>query len=135
MKAPELKMTETTVAPQFTVADYSASTPADPCAGVWGTACLGGINAYFSYRENKSTLASLQREKAHAASLRIEQFVRQIEQQLSFVALPQLGKGADGIEQRRFEFLKLLRQVPAVSDVAQLDVDGSELLRRLLAWG
>lgn len=60
--------------------------------------------------------------------MRIEQFIRQIEQQLNFVALPQLGKGA-GIEQRRFEFLKLLRQVPAVSDIAQLDANGRELLK------
>ena len=89
----------------------------------------GGINAYFSYLEHQSTLASLQHEKARAAALRIEQFVRLIEQQLSFVALPQLDKGANGIEQRRFEFLKLMRQVPAASDIAQLDANGRELLK------
>ncbi|MBI5848769.1 MAG: sensor histidine kinase [Nitrospirae bacterium] len=89
----------------------------------------GGTSAYFSYLEHQSTLGSLQHEKAHAAALRIEQFVFQIEQQLSFVALPQLGKGAAGIEQRRFEFLKLMRQVPAVSDISQLDTNGSELLK------
>ncbi|TAN43474.1 MAG: sensor histidine kinase [Nitrospirae bacterium] len=89
----------------------------------------GGTSAYFSYLEHQSTLGSLQHEKANAAALRIEQFVRQIEQQLSFVALPQLDKGAAGIEQRRFEFLKLLRQVPAVSDISQLDANGNELLK------
>ena len=86
----------------------------------------GGISVYFSYQENKSALASLQHEKAIAAASRIEQFIRQIEQQLSFAALPQLGAG--GIELRRIEFLKLLRQVPAVTDVAQLDATGKELL-------
>ena len=86
----------------------------------------GGISVYFSYQENKSALASLQHEKAIAAASRIEQFIRQIEQQLSFAALPQLGAG--GIELRRIEFLKLLRQVPAVTDVAQLDAMGKELL-------
>ena len=86
----------------------------------------GGISVYFSYQENKSALASLQHEKAVAAASRIEQFIRQIEQQLSFAALSQLG--ADGIELRRIEFLKLLRQVPAVADVAQLDATGKELL-------
>jgi len=86
----------------------------------------GGISVYFSYQENKSALASLQHEKAVAAASRIEQFIRQIEQQLSFAALPQLGAG--GIELRRIEFLKLLRQVPAVTDVAQLDATGKELL-------
>jgi signal transduction histidine kinase len=86
----------------------------------------GGISVYFSYQENKSALASLQHEKAIAAASRIEQFIRQIEQQLSFAALPQLGAG--GVELRRIEFLKLLRQVPAVTDVAQLDATGKELL-------
>ena len=86
----------------------------------------GGISVYFAYQENKSALASLQHEKAVAAASRIEQFIRQIEQQLGFAALPQLG--ADGVEQRRIEFLKLLRQVPAVTDITQLDTRGQEIL-------
>jgi signal transduction histidine kinase len=86
----------------------------------------GGVGLYFSYQENKVALASLQREKAIAAAARIEQFVRQIEQQLAFAALPQLG--AEGLEQRRIEFLKLLRLVPAVTDIAQIDPRGREQL-------
>ena len=42
----------------------------------------GAISVYFSYQENKSALASLQHEKAIAAASRIEQYIRQIEQQL-----------------------------------------------------
>ena len=79
----------------------------------------GAISLYFSYEENKEALASLQREKAAGAAARIEQFVSQIEQQLAFAALPQLG--AEGLEQRRIEFLTLLRVVPAVTDIAQID--------------
>ncbi len=86
----------------------------------------GGISVYFAYQENKSALASLQQEKAVAAASRIEQFVKQIEQQLGFAALPQLG--ADGVEQRRIEFLKLLRQVPAVTDITQISPAGQEVL-------
>jgi len=52
--------------------------------------------------------------------------VSQIEQQLAFAALPQLG--AEGLEQRRIEFLKLLRVVPAVTDIAQIDAKGREQL-------
>lgn len=74
----------------------------------------GGIGVYFSYQENKIALSSLQREKAVAAAVRIEQFIRQIEQQLAFAALPQLGD--EGMEQRRIEFLKLQRLVPAITD-------------------
>jgi len=86
----------------------------------------GGVGLYFSYQENKVALASLQREKAVSAAARIEQFVRQIEQQLAFAALPQLG--VEGLEQRRIEFLKLLRLVPAVTDIAQIDPRGREQL-------
>ncbi|HWV90944.1 MAG TPA: hypothetical protein VNZ59_12740, partial [Burkholderiales bacterium] len=84
----------------------------------------GGVGLYFAYQENKEALASLQREKAAGAAARIEQFVSQIEQQLAFAALPQLG--AEGLEQRRIEFLKLLRVVPAVTDIAQIDAKGRE---------
>jgi hypothetical protein len=68
----------------------------------------GGIGIYFSYQENKIALSSLQREKAVAAAVRIEQFIRQIEQQLAFAALPQLG--AEGMEQRRIERGRLFRK-------------------------
>ena len=86
----------------------------------------GGIGIYFSYQENKTALSSLQREKAVAAAVRIEQFIRQIEQQLAFAALPQLG--AEGMEQRRIEFLKLSRLVPAITDTTQIDASGRERL-------
>jgi signal transduction histidine kinase len=86
----------------------------------------GAVSLYFSYQENKIALSSVQREKAIGAAARIEQFIRQIEQQLVFAALPQLGAG--GGEQRRIEFLKLLRIVPAVTDIAQIDAQGREQL-------
>jgi signal transduction histidine kinase len=82
------------------------------------------IGLYFAYKENTEALASLQREKAVAAAARIEQYVRQVEQQVAFAALLQLGSGAT--EQRRLEFLKLLRVMPAVTDVSQIDASGHE---------
>jgi signal transduction histidine kinase len=82
------------------------------------------IGLYFSYQENQRALAVLQREKAIAAAARVEQFLFQIEQQLKYAALPQLG--IEGLEQRRIEFLKLLRQADAVTDVAQIDARGRE---------
>ncbi|MBL8378249.1 MAG: HAMP domain-containing protein [Burkholderiales bacterium] len=86
----------------------------------------GGISLYGSYQENKLALARLEKEKAVAAAARIEQFIKGIEQQLGFAALPQLG--SEGVEQRRVEFLKLLRQAPAVTDITQLDDRGQEAL-------
>ncbi len=86
----------------------------------------GGISVYFSYQENKSGLASLQHEKALAAASRIEQYIRQISQQLAYASLPQVD--ASDVELRRIEFLKLLRQAPEVTDIAQLDAGGRETI-------
>ncbi len=84
----------------------------------------GAISVYFSYQEHRTALGSLQQEKAIAAASRIEQYIRQIQQQLAYAALPQLD--ASDVELRRIEFLKLLRQVPEVTDIAQLDGNGRE---------
>ena len=84
----------------------------------------GAISVYFTYQETKSSLASLQHEKALAAASRIEQYVAGIERQLAYAALPQLD--ASDVELRRIEFLKLLRQAPEVTDIAQLDAKGRE---------
>ena len=82
------------------------------------------ISVYFTYQETRSALADLQHEKALAAASRIEQYIHHIEQQLAYAALPQLD--ASDVELRRIEFLKLLRQAPEVTDVAQLDAAGRE---------
>jgi len=84
----------------------------------------GGISLYFTYQETKTALANLQHEKAIAAAARIEQYIRTIEQQLKFAALPQLDAG--DVELRRIEFVKLLGQAPQVTDVAQIGADGRE---------
>src|SRR3954471_24227065 len=43
----------------------------------------GAVGMYFSYRDTRAALADLQHEKALAAASRIEQYMRQIEQQLA----------------------------------------------------
>jgi signal transduction histidine kinase len=90
-------------------------------------AASSAITLRFTYQDNKAAAGRLQREKAVAAAERIEQFVRTIEQQLAFAAQPQWGGPSD--EQRRVEYHRLLRQVPAVTDVASIDVDGMERLQ------
>ena len=89
----------------------------------------GMTSLYFSYRENQSHLINLQREKALAAATRIEQYINDIEHQLGWTALPQVTAGGNVIEQRRYEYLKLLRQAPAITEVAWLDNSGREQLR------
>jgi signal transduction histidine kinase/HAMP domain-containing protein len=89
----------------------------------------GGVSVYFSYRENQEHLVTLQREKSLAAATRIEQYISDIEHQLGWTALPQVGTGANPVEQRRYEYLKLLRQAPAITEVVWIDASGREQLR------
>ena len=90
------------------------------------TSGLTGL--YFAYQESRAALYELQREKALAAAGKIEQYIKEIERQLGWTLLPQAASRPTA-EQRRIDFLKLLRQVPSVTDVALLDRAGREQLR------
>ena len=85
------------------------------------------ISLYFSYQETLQALHEVQQEKANGAASRIEQYIVNVHNQLRGAALPQLG--ADAMEQRRLEFLKLLTRVPDVTDVAYIAPDSCEKLR------
>jgi signal transduction histidine kinase len=85
------------------------------------------VQLYFTYQENNDALLNLQREKAAAAATRIETYVQEIERQLDWMRLPQVGPQTP--EQRRIEYLKLLRVAPAITDVMLLDAAGREQLR------
>ena len=86
----------------------------------------GLVQIYFSYHENKDALAKLQREKALSAAMRIEQFVREVEHQLEWIAQTPWGARGVPIEQRRLDSLRLLRHVPAVTEVTHIDPTGKE---------
>jgi two-component system NtrC family sensor kinase len=83
----------------------------------------------FSYQENVAALLNLQREKAMAAAYKIEQYVKEIEHQIGWTTLPQLHNDGSALDQRRFDYLKLLRQVPAITEIRYLDPSGKEQLR------
>ena len=88
----------------------------------------GAIETYFSYQENKEALAAVQREKAQAAATRIEGFILEIERQMGWVTQPRAVVGAP-IEQRRFDFFRLQRQVPAITEISYIDATGHEQVR------
>ncbi|MCP3471264.1 ATP-binding protein [Bradyrhizobium sp. CCGUVB1N3] len=87
----------------------------------------GLFEVFFYYREHKAALIRVQREQAEAAAAKISQFVKEIESQLGWTT--QLPWSAGSIEQRRFDALRLLRQVPAITELAQVDSTGKERLR------
>ena len=93
-----------------------------------GLVASGAINLYFSYEESRMSLVSLQREKALTAAVRIEHFLRDIEAQLGWTRLP-LATAGNPMEQRRLDYLKLLRQLGAVTEVTYLDGAGREQLK------
>jgi signal transduction histidine kinase len=101
-----------------------------PFVGVVLLALLsnGLLEMYFAYQENKVALARIQREKAAAAALRIEAFVKEIERQMAWTTQPYLA-ATGALEQRRLDYFRLQRQVPAITEVSYLDPSGREQLR------
>jgi signal transduction histidine kinase len=87
----------------------------------------GLFEVFFYYREHKAALIRVQHEQAEAAAAKIGQFIKEIESQLGWTT--QLPWSAGSIEQRRFDALRLLRQVPAITELAQVDASGKERLR------
>jgi signal transduction histidine kinase len=87
----------------------------------------GIFEVWFSYQEHKSALIDIQHQQAQAAADKIEEFVTQIDSQVGWTTqLP----WTDGTrDQRRFDALRLLRQVPAITELAQIDATGHEQLK------
>jgi signal transduction histidine kinase/CheY-like chemotaxis protein len=104
------------------------------------------VELYFAYQEGKRAIVRVEGARAAAAAARIEEFVRDVERRVRETtraasddpAAAQLGigklafrgeLGAALTEQRELDFLRLLRDVPAVSELGHLDVSGKEQLR------
>ena len=90
---------------------------------VVGVALLsnGIFEVFFYYREHKAALIRIQHEQAEAAAAKIGQFIKEIESQLGWTT--QLPWSAGSLQDRRFDALRLLRQVPAITELSQIDFD------------
>jgi signal transduction histidine kinase/DNA-binding response OmpR family regulator/HPt (histidine-containing phosphotransfer) domain-containing protein len=104
------------------------------------------VELYFSYLETQRAIIRVERATAVAAAGRIEEFLKEIEIQVrettrtasddpdaSQVGPARLGfragLGAALAEQRELDFLRVLRNVPAITQLAHLDLGGKEQLR------
>ena len=104
------------------------------------------VELYFAYQETKRAIVREERAKATAAAAQIERFVKEVERQVRETtraasddpAAAQLGQGklafrgglgAALADQRELDFFRLLRDVPAISELGHLDVSGKEQLR------
>lgn len=85
----------------------------------------GIFEVFFYYREHKAALVRIQHEQAESAAAKIGQSIKEIESQLGWTT--QLPWSA--VQDRRFDALRLLRQVPAITELSQVDASGKERLR------
>lgn len=89
----------------------------------------GLVEMYFSYQEIKTGILSIQTERAQGAVETIESFLEGIESQIGWTMhadLLPLGDAA--MAQRRLDFSRLLKQVPAITEVSFIDASGKERL-------
>ena len=84
----------------------------------------GLIEIWFSYQELRTELMRAQRAQAEAAAEKISEFVREIEGQLGWMA--QLPWSDSSVEEWRLDAVRLLRQVPAITELSRLDGEGRE---------
>ena len=87
----------------------------------------GSLQIWFSFQEHREAQGSIQREQAEAAAAKIAQFIKEIEAQIGWTT--QLPWVPDKLEQQRFDAQRLLRQVPAITELSQVDANGRERLR------
>ena len=87
------------------------------------------LQLYFQYQENQAALLSIQTEKAAGAATRIEQFLQEIERQMGGAVDPGPPGSTIALDQRRSDYLRLLRQAPAITELSYLDANGREQLR------
>ena len=104
------------------------------------------VELYFAYQQTKAVIVREERATAVATAAKIEEFTRDIERRVREItqaasddpAAAQLGLGklafrgelgAALTEQRELDFLRLLRDAPAISELSHLDVSGKEQIR------
>lgn len=86
----------------------------------------GIVEAWFGYRDQRTSLNGLLRVEAESAASKIDSFIDGIHDQMGWVVQLPWGAGRD--ERHRLDALRLLRQVPAINDIALLDGGGHERL-------
>ena len=86
----------------------------------------GGIEAWLGYDQAKRAALEVQSEKAGAAAVQVEAFLSDIETQLGWTAGAEWGYGKP--EQQRYDFIRLLRETPAITALAYIDGHGKQQL-------
>jgi adenylate cyclase len=86
----------------------------------------GMVEMYFSYQETKTALLRIQHERAVSAASLINRFINEVEAQIGWTMHVDFLSPEEALEQRQFDFLRLLRQAPEITEVAFVDEAGRE---------
>ena len=86
----------------------------------------GVMEIWISYRDHTASLVRIQHEQAEAAASKIDQFIREIQAQIGWTTL--LSWSDYPQSEQRFDALRLLRLVPAITELARIDPSGHEQL-------
>jgi hypothetical protein len=81
----------------------------------------------FSYQAHKTAVISILRLQAEAVADKSGAYIAAITSQVGWTV--QLPLSAGALDQRRFDAQRLLRQVPAITELILLDSTGKEELR------
>ncbi|MEJ2168472.1 MAG: cache domain-containing protein, partial [Desulfobacterales bacterium] len=94
-----------------------------------GLITSGAVELFFRYRESVEGIWALQREMAQGVAFKIQQFVKDIEKTLqASTQTPEIV--TNGLtEAYRFQLIKLLREVPAITTATAVEANGGERLK------
>ena len=89
----------------------------------------GAVDLGFDYQETRKSAESVQRAEVRAAASRIEHYLTGIEQQVMAVGELPWASGLLGLRDRRDEYHRLMKLIPAISEVTHVGADGRERVR------
>jgi signal transduction histidine kinase len=87
-------------------------------------AVSSAVDVWITYRDTKNMLLHAQGEKADAAARRVEQFLGDLERQISWVTRASVATA----DQRKDDFRRILANTPAIAEIAQIDGAGREAM-------
>jgi signal transduction histidine kinase/CheY-like chemotaxis protein len=87
----------------------------------------GVSDIWFSYHEQQNLLFRIQREQARSAADKIGQFLGEIAAGLVWETQVSLSDGT--LDEWKFDAVRVMRQVPSLAEIVQLDATGREQYR------
>ncbi|GEM_PF-1101720 len=86
----------------------------------------GGLQAYFAYQDARAGLERIEQGQAQVAAVRIEQFFGSVVPPLLAADQTAEQVAAGAAEERRTQYVQVLRQLPAITDIRHVDGSGRE---------